>query len=457
MNTAAPETIVFVSNSPALALGLDLLLDRFAVVCADDTSIVDQLEAQGVPVFCLARQAPPGPSRSRNSGELLAREEAQRFIHSLGPASVLVFKNSALIEQICREQGWKLLASQALTARQFENKLHFPQVLQELGLAHPPRLERRAGDLTLEAIRQELGLPAVLQYAKGFSGRETYFIESQEDLAAAQAGNENRQAKCTAYIPGHTLTVNACLTPFGVLCSHPFLQITGLPELTRYRLGSCGQDWAYLPVPEAVLEQVRGATLRIGAYFAGRGYRGVFGLDFQVDEAGENLYVIETNPRLVASIPVFTDLQLARGDLPLLLWHLHAFGWEGDGQVEFSPESFERSDQALRATRPGSQIILHNVEDCDRIVRGALEAGIYTLVGGELRPVRAGLHLLNGPAAGEEFLVLPAGQGQVVRSGIECARLQFPHPALDGRDALSVYAARAAAAVYRALDLGPVD
>ncbi len=456
MTTGASETIVFVSNSPALALGLDMVLDRFAVVCADDTSIVDRLEGSGIPVFCLARQAPPDPARSRNSGELLARPEVQQFIHALGPASVLVFKNSAAIEQICREQGWRLMASQALTARQFENKLHFPQVLQELGLAHPPRLEGRAGDLTLEGIRREIGLPAVLQYAKGFSGRETYFIEGEGDLAAAQAGNENRQAKCTAYIPGWTLTVNACVTPFGVLSGDPFLQITGLPELTRYRLGSCGQDWALLPGPAALAEQAREATARIGAYFAGRGYRGIFGLDFQVDEAGEKLYVIETNPRLVASIPVFTDLQHARRELPLLFWHLHAFGWAGDGRAEFSRESFERSAGALRGTRPGSQIILHNTTECDQVVRGSLQAGVYTLEGGELRLKRLALHLLDAPAEGEEFLVLPAGQGQVVRSGIECARLQFPLSALDGRDALAAHASQAAEAVYEALDLGPV-
>lgn len=454
MPSAADEYVVFVSNSPALALGLDLILPNFAVVCGDDASIVDDLANRGVPVFCLARQKNLA-SLSRNSNEILAQPEVQEFIHDLAPASVIVFKNSAGIQQICQEQGWRLFASEALTARKFENKLQFPKILEALGLAHPPRLERRAGDLTLEGIHREIGLPAVLQYAKGFSGRETYFISSQAELEVAQAGNENRTAKVTAFIHGPTLTVNACVTPFGILVSDPFLQITGLPNLTRFRLGSCGQDWAFRAASEEALAQIREASTRIGEYFCQQGYRGIFGLDFVVDEARGALYVIETNPRLVASIPVFTDLQLAAGELPLLLWHLQAFGWEGVPGVEFSQESYARAEQELRGPRPGAQLILHNLENYDQVVSGELEAGVYALEGEALRLVRPGTHLLNGPSQGEA-LVLPAAKGQVVHPGIECARVQFPQSVLAGVDQLTPAAEALCEAVYRRLRLTPV-
>jgi hypothetical protein len=462
MPPGVTDRIIFVSTTPALALGLDLVLTNFAAVCADDSSIVDLLTGEDIPVFCLARQLGQSPlsgtARSRNSNEILAQPEVQQFIHRLDPAAVVVFKNSAGIQQICQEQGWRLLASEALIARKYENKLFFPQVLEELGLAHPPLLVSPVKALTLEGIRQALGLPAVLQYAKGFSGRETYFIRTEAELAAAKAGNENRNAKCTAYIPGLTITVNACVTPFGILTSDPFVQITGVPELTPYRLGSCGQDWAFQPVSDSMVERIREAAERIGGYLGARGYRGIFGLDFVVDESEADLYVIETNPRLVASIPVFTDLQLAAGELPLLLWHLQAFGWQAGPQeyrlpeVQFNPESFQAAALGLRGPRPGGQLILHNTEGFDQVISGSLSAGVYALAGEDLRPIRPGVHLLDKPGHGE-FLVLPGGQGQVIHAGIECARVQFPHSVLVGKDLLSETARRAITAVYQALNL----
>ena len=55
------------------------------------------------------------------------------------------------------------------------------------------------------------------------------------------------------------------------------------------------------------------------------GYRGYFGLDFQINEATEKVYLSENNARLTASTQFWTRLEIDQSVVPLLGYHLATF------------------------------------------------------------------------------------------------------------------------------------
>ena len=172
------ENIIFATTTPTLALGLDALISNYAVVCTDDSSVVDLLIQKGIPVFCLERHVGDSGSINRNTYDLLSHPDTQKFIKQFEPVSILVFKNSASIEQLCHKQGWNLLASDATIGRKYENKVAFPKILETLNLKHPPMVINRVRDLQYDLLCEKLGVPFVFQYAKGFSGRDTYLVSN---------------------------------------------------------------------------------------------------------------------------------------------------------------------------------------------------------------------------------------------------------------------------------------
>jgi len=55
------------------------------------------------------------------------------------------------------------------------------------------------------------------------------------------------------------------------------------------------------------------------------GYKGIFGLDFVLDEEDRKLYVVECNPRLVASYPTLNMAQLLNNEPSILAFHVLEF------------------------------------------------------------------------------------------------------------------------------------
>lgn len=453
----SPETdnkLVFATNSPALALGLDLLVKNYSVICIDDNSIVDYLLSQGVKVLSLERILGEHGAMYRNTHKLLSHPVSIKFIKELHPTALLVFKNSSQVEQLCFEQNWELIATKSSLGRRYENKLVFPKILHELNLAYPELEITKISDL--ENVK--LSTPFVLQFAKGFAGRTTHLITNLKELLNLTKGNESREVKISKYIPGYSFTINACVTPHGILASDPFFQITGLANLTPYKMGSCGQDWEYRPISEDSIGRMISITQKIGQHLQSIGYKGIYGLDFVVSMDEKEVFVIEINPRLVASIPFFTDLQILKSETPMILWHLFSFGWLSESNyppvkdIEFNSNDFLKSSEFMRKARSGAQLILHNLTSSSQLVSGNLKAGIYNVKNNNLVQVNSSIHITD-INENDEFIVLPAGQGQLINPGVECARIQFKHSVLSGNNALSADAQNIVDLVYRGLDL----
>jgi|DewCreStandDraft_5_1066085.scaffolds.fasta_scaffold00847_11 glutathione synthase/RimK-type ligase-like ATP-grasp enzyme len=443
-----PGPVVYVSNDVNHGVGLERLLPGYSIACIDETDVVHYLQDAGVRVFCLEQAMGRKNALFRSTEQLLAHPLTQAFLDSLGQPQLAFFKMSHQIEQLCRRKGWHVLGPPPLLARQMEHKLHFRQVLDRLGLPGPPGEELELAPERAEELVQRHGLPLVIQLPRGFGGNHTFLVRDRLSLHATLARHAGRPGRVSRYIPGETLTINACVTRWGTVSSTPFYQLTGMAECTVYPLGACGNDWGTARLEARVLEQVYDATERIGRYLSEQGYRGIFGLDFVVGRDDRRVYVVECNPRLVASIPLYTKLQLAQGQLPLLLLHL--------AELAGVPYSLDVAALAQELRRPldGAQAILHNLSGQPARVRADVRCGVYVWDDTGLHFVREG-YAVDACRRPGEFLVLAADADRIVNPAVECARVQFPCSVVDTGGRLPPEYTQLLRAVYAALDLQP--
>jgi hypothetical protein len=364
--------------------------------------------ASGLPVICadgcgLSQAEGPGwepfpATGSPSSATLLEQPAVQRRIRSLVDALV-VWKSSAQVERIAQELGVLVANSPALIARRIENKSHFSRSAPGAGLPVPPTRTGIAGPELLQAAR-DLARPLVFQLAHGFSGEQTYLAESEAELAELIQRFDGRSCRVAEQVVGTPVTVTGVIAPDRVLVGPACLQLTGLPSLTPHILGSCGNDYGRA-VPEA--DAVHQVALNAAQWLRLQGHLGIFGLDLVVGSPG-TIWCIEINPRLVASVPLFSLSARDRGAPGILDHHLASLGIGQGAGTELSCH--------------WSQLILY--QKAERIPQLSVQTTRGTFGGsGQFRST--GELGLAGPPPGEVGLLVQARS----RPGRELARLFF--------------------------------
>ena len=337
----------------------------------------------------------PGGARSGRS--ILELAEVGRRLREQASAVVL-WTGSAAAGRRLRELGVPGANSAPELARRLENKAHFSAAAEAAGLPVPPSVSGVAGP-ELAAAAAPLGR-AVFQLARGYSGAATYPVGEQAELERLCQRFRGHPCRVAGWVEGTPVTVTGVALEERVVMGPPCLQLTGIPELTPHPLGSCGNDFgAPVPSPEAVDQVAR----RAGEWLQALGHRGIFGVDLVVDPGGRP-WCIEVNPRLVASVPLWSLSSTGRASL--LGLHLAAFGLAEDRGGD------------LRCH--WSQLILYQLGE--REPKGPPASYEGTLAGGEFSPLRR--LTLDGPAAGKVGLVRrqPSGPGR------ELARLILEGP-----------------------------
>ncbi len=454
---------IFAGPEPEYGIGLETRLPDYALVSLDESPACQVLRDRGVAVCSLrgARgaqgegkpsvaddrgpddhgphergEADRGPddqadlaegsrvpsedadeTMGRSTLALLEQPEITDWIDARaggGPTSILVFKSSHRLELHCRERGWRLLAAPAGVARRWENKVAFRGIAESLGLPLPAGRVFTPGPDAYEVLRSDLGDDFVVQAPHGFSGARTWRVEDAEDLARICRGLRARRLRASAFVAGRPLTLSACVTARGIAVSAPFCQLTGHPSLTRYPLGSCGNDWSLagsLDIDPGPFVEI---AERVGEALAADGFRGLFGLDFVEGLTGRPL-LIEVNPRLVASVALHAQLEMAAGRVPLLARHVMAL---------VDPQADRLPLDAHLAPLVGGQVILHRLEEGAARASAAPATGAYAIEAGEaprfLRPALRVDELSDG-----EALFLAPDPERTVEPGQAWGRIQW--------------------------------
>jgi predicted ATP-grasp superfamily ATP-dependent carboligase len=405
-----------------LASGLEAMLPETVLMCVQRSSAVDVLRQRGIDVFCLSEHVPADQVAGRSSADLFQHRRAIEFCRQHGPLAVMTFKPSERFEAAVRSASSRLIAGggsrHMAVARSFENKLHFVEIAARLGLPTPrwevvsvTELDDYAG------LARRFGERMVIQGPRGNAGQRTWMVSSPVDLEQARRRETGPSVRVAQHVGGTPFTVNGVAHREGLLSwAEPSRQVTGEAWLTPMALGSCGNAWGE-PALDPYLAGIGRATAVLGEALGTAGFTGVFGIDFVLGADGP--LVVETNPRMVASLPLATQVEMAAGRVPLLLQTLLlGLGVAEDRLVEPGPVDAP----AASPLAPTSQVIVHRLGD-DPEPRPATASGVYRLASHKAPQFLRPGAWLSDLAADDEVLLLIREDGEPVTVGKEYARV----------------------------------
>lgn len=235
--------------------------------------------------------------------DLLALPDVQSAISKHG-ADVLVFQNTARIERLCAEKGWKLLNPSAELAQKVEEKISQVKWLHDDARLLPPHKISIVKDV------EYAGKKFVLQFNHSHTGQGTHIIESAEGLDVLKAKFPNRECRVVNFIDGPVFTVNAVVAE-GIIIGNISYQITGLSPFTDLPFSTIGNDWS-LPHDEKyakALKDTSEVAIAVGERLKTDGWRGFFGIDVIYDEKSGKTHLLEINARQPASTVFESTLQ----------------------------------------------------------------------------------------------------------------------------------------------------
>jgi hypothetical protein len=150
-------------------------------------------------------------------------------------------------------------------------------------------------------------------------GSGTAFAASEDELA--QAPREARRTatsgsrRTSAGLPQRQCDRDRAQ---GIAVGYPSVQITDQDALNCSGGRHCGNDFsATATLEQSLIESVREQTIRIGQWMASHGYRGLFGVDFVIDERPGCSNTVDVNPRWQGSTTLQTQAERRQGRLPL--------------------------------------------------------------------------------------------------------------------------------------------
>ncbi len=415
-SAGGPRRPAVVAHDIWLASGLETVLPETVLMCVQRSSAVDVLRNRGIEVFCLSEHMPPAEVEGKSSAHLLEHPAAIEFCKRVGPLAVMTFKPSERLEAAVRNVSGTTVGgdrAQMTAARSFENKLNFVDIAARAGLRTPRWEVVSAEDWSdYAALASRFGPRLVVQGPRGNAGQRTWMVGGQTDLDHARRREAGPAVRVSEHVGGLPFTVNVVAGPGGLLdWALPSRQVTGVPWLTPFQLGSCGNAWGESTL-EPHLASVGTAVAALAAALSEAGFRGVFGVDFVLGVGGP--VVIEANPRMVASLPLATQVELSAGLAPLLLQHLLV-------GLDVADDSGP-ARKVPPALPPTSQVIVHRLEKAPA-GHSSLASGVYRIGEGGPQYLRQGAWLTDLSAAGDEALVLVRGPGEPVTPGKEFARV----------------------------------
>ena len=422
MTNINTDPIFFITPNPNRAIGLEKIIKNYYIICSQKSDIVDYFKKEKVSVLCL------NDDKIKNSGKILANKEVIKYIKEKSgskKANIITFKPSPMIQKICDENSFKYMGNDWKLNRKLEDKIEFVGITKKLKVPNAESkiikvAENNFSEYILKLKKRE---EFIAQLPRGFSGNSTFPIKNKKDLNDIINKYYGRKIKLSKYLKGETWTINACVGKTGLLISKPIFQITGLTAYNKNKFGTCGNDYAYGKKLNAKdNKKIFSYTKKIGDYLKNLEYKGIFGLDFIVSNDEVNL--IEINPRLVASIPVFTKLQIQNKERSFLLSHILEFINNDQLSLEDDIPECCLQVKAMSNNFNASQLVIRNIKSRPIKITKNLKSGIYEIKKDRLI-FKEEAYCLNRNLSGNEFLIQCAAKNSVINSDIEYANIQI--------------------------------
>ncbi|MEK9178095.1 MAG: ATP-grasp domain-containing protein [Patescibacteria group bacterium] len=248
-----------------------------------------------------------------DTADLLEQDKVREQINGSN-ASILVFKNTSRIEEICKKSGWNLLNPSSALTEKYENKITQVEWLGELAKYLPTHSILLTKDLKWS------GESSVIQWAHGHTGDGTLLMDSEEKLNDLRSRFPDRVARVIDYVKGPSFTVNVVVASDTILVGNISYQITGLLPFTDNPFSTVGNDWslAHSLLNKSEISYIETMAQEIGEKMRADGWKGLFGVDVIRDNENNQIFLIEINARQPASATFESQLQkVSRGNPPL--------------------------------------------------------------------------------------------------------------------------------------------
>jgi len=303
---------------------LDIILPQltnFHLIYAYKNPQLKTLKQQNLPYYCLEDAGVK--LDVANSGKLLSHPLVGNYINQNSTSKQIViipFKPSAKIDFLCHQHHWICASNNHQINRELEDKIIFLQLCQKNNLPQIPSTVDHFNQNNFVKYQKKYQSTLVIQLHLGWAGKSTYSSNNWDEIK-----NKipiDTMVKFSPYIDGYSLLNNCCLTSKGLIQSPPALQYTGIKPFTDHPFTTVGRQWPSL-APNNIIKKINQITQDFSAILSKMNYKGFFGLDFIVD--GDNVYLLECNPRLTASFAFYNDIEINLQILPLFFLHLVQF------------------------------------------------------------------------------------------------------------------------------------
>lgn len=428
----SPQPVFYLSRSATNLLGLDRVVGGFHYVTLRDSW--DGAHPRNFSPTNVPRLEPRGNINIVNW--MLQNDQVQRYIAEQTPEGytpqLVIAMFDERTEQLCAELGYELIMPSIELRERLDSKIVTTQVGNEAGTPSVPNILTTItgwDDLRVQAEAAGLGDDLVVQLPYGDSGRTTYFISSREDYEAVatnltgEGGGSTPQIKVMRYINHQPLAAEAIITRAGTIVGPVLREITGHPELTRYKGGWSGSE----TYPSLVSDDIRAKSSEIVQRFCDRlaeeGYRGILEVSILVDTDTGEVYLGELNPRISgsASHSNLQGLSSAPGSsethpaLPLFAWHV----------LEYSGVDFEldiaevhRESASAIAGQTWTTLVMQHQRPGTWQITEAPRTGRYRVgEGGSLTFIGPGLDWQEIVEPDEAFWFRSSGEGEIVSKG----------------------------------------
>lgn len=367
LDKLSDKSIFYITPDVKRGIGPETL-PNYHIICTFSDPIIPILREQGVNIFCLEESIGPRASEFNNSGRLIEQDEVNTYIRKYAKkdVNILIFKPSEKIELICKAKGYNLLANPKQLNDKYENKVDFFNLMTKEKFAFTiPGISGILGKFDFTRLKEQLGLPFVVQFSHGWAGRTTYFIKRESDFLKLLMTFPNTRVKINKFIEGFTVLNNACIYGEEILISPAAMQISNINVLQEKYGATCGRQWPARFISKDQEGKIEEITGIIGKIMHNDGYRGYFGLDFIIEKNSGKVFLSENNARFTASSAFFTKLEQGLESIPLLFYHLAEFLKVNLSVSNFNPVGI-----------CGSQIIFRNSNVQPHVER-SIDYGVF--------------------------------------------------------------------------------
>ena len=423
------DAVFFITPNPNRAIGLEGIIKNYYVICSQKSDAVDYFKKNKTAVLCLNN------NKIKNSGKILLNKKVINYIKNKSKnkkVNIITFKPSPMIQKICAENDFNYLGNDWKLNRDLEDKIKFVEITKKLKIPNANskiiKLEKNKCSLNFSKNKK-----FIIQLPRGFSGNSTFLVESRSGFSKILKKYENRKVKLSKYLEWETYTINACVAEGKILISKPIFQITGLLSYNKNSFGTCGNDYVYPKKFQTEGEQtlvclrskqekkIFDYTKKVGDYLKKSGYKGIFGLDFVVNNSDVNL--VEINPRFVASIPFFTKLQIQNKQELFLFLHILEFLTPLNPPLIRREKKINFKEWDSKNNFNASQLILRNIKNKPIKIKKSLTSGIYKIKNNKL-VLKKETCSFDENLEKNEFLIQCVAKNSVINPDLEYANIQ---------------------------------